>query len=454
MPNKGWSPSGNGQGLSELAQLVTAARRKPDEGEKPYTVVLRRVRETLLDRLTPADLTRPTDATRRVVAELARTQIRDYQNAAPIQGLATLHGEPENLVQRVLSDILGFGALDSYLRNPEVEEIIVNGANLWVIDERGKHAAPGVDLGGEDEVIALVNRLVATTGRQVNASYPILDAQLPDGSRVNATIAPVAHPSPAITIRRHRLIARTFEDLVRLGTLNRQAADLLTMAVQARLGILVAGGTATGKTNLINVVAGAFRPTERVVVIEDTRELQLPLKDVIYQVVRFANAEGKGEIDQQRLVQNALRMRADRIIVGEVRGPEVIDMLVAANTGHEGFLSSVHANSSNDALAKLLQLAHLSPDRVVSEKTLAQWIASAFQLVVFLKRDLKTNQRRVIEIAELTGGVEANNRILNQPVFTNTDGQLKRTPYPLHSAAWLSERGFDPTPFQPNGAAR
>lgn len=444
----------NGQGPTELAQLVSAARRKPVEGESPYAVVLKRVREIVVERFTPADLTRPNDQIRRAIADLARAQIHDYESAAPLQGLAPLDAETETLVQRVLSDILGFGALDSYLRDSDIEEIIVNGRELWVIDERGKHLAQGVDLGGEDTVVALINRLVATTGRQVNATYPILDAQLPDGSRINATISPIAYPSPAITIRRHRLVARTMDDLVRLGTLNVAAAEFLTAAVRARLGILVAGGTACGKTNLINVLAAAFRPQERVIVIEDTRELQLPLLDVIYQVVRYPNVEGKNEIHQQRLVQNALRMRADRIVVGEVRGPEVIDMLVAANTGHEGFLSSVHANSSLEALSKLIQLAHLAPDMTISEKTVAQWIASAFQIVVFLKRMHETNQRLVMEIGELNGGVEANNRILQQPIFTRVNGDLQRTPYPLHSAELLKERGVDPTAFQPNGGRR
>lgn len=444
----------DGQGPSELAQLVSAGRRKPVEGESPYTLILKQVREVVLERFTPADLSRPNEQLHRAVAELTRAQVRDYENAAPIQGLAHLDSDIETVVQRVLSDILGFGALDSYLRNPGIEEIIVNGCDLWIIDERGKHFAQGVDLGSEEEIVALINRLVATTGRQVNSTHPILDAQLPDGSRINATISPIAHPSPAVTIRRHRLVARKMDDLVRLGTVNDAAAQFLTAAVQARLGILVAGGTACGKTNLINVLAAAFRQQERVIVIEDTRELQLPLRDAIYQVVRYPNAEGRNEIHQQRLVQNALRMRADRIIVGEVRGPEVIDMLVAANTGHEGFLSSVHANSSLEALSKLIQLAHLAPDMTISEKTVAQWIASAFQLVVFLKRMHETNQRLVIEISELTGGVEADSQILQQPIFVRVNGELRRTPYPLHCAELLRERGIDPIPFQPNGGRR
>ncbi len=441
----------NNARTSELAQLVTASRRKPTNGESPYQIILNRVREIVVERYTPADLARPTELVRRTIGEITRAQIQDYQNAAPIQNLAPLEHDSEIIVQRVLSDLIGFGALDPLLHDAAIEEIIVNGRELWVIDERGKRMISDSDLGTEEETIGLINRLVAPTGRQVNATHPILDAQLPDGSRINATISPIAHPSPSVTIRRHRLVARAMNDLVRLGTLTQPAAEFLTAAAQARLGILVAGGTACGKTNLINVLAGAFRVQDRVIVIEDTRELQLPLQDVIYQVVRYANAEGTGELNQQRLVQNALRMRADRIIVGEVRGPEVIDMLVAANTGHEGFLSSVHANSSLDALTKLMQLSHLAPDMRIEEKTIAQWIASAFQIVVFLKRNNDTNQRLVTEILELTGGIEANNAILSQPIFSRVDGSLQRTIYPLHNAARLKERGVDATAFRPNG---
>lgn len=445
----------NGSGQpSELAQMVSAARRKPSNGESPYQILLQRVREIVVERFTPIELSRPNETVRRAIVELARAQIHEYQNAAPIQNLSPLEEDVEIVIQRLMSDLIGFGALDPLLHDATIEEIIINGHALWVIDERGKRQVQNAELGSEAETIALINRLVAPTGRQVNTTHPILDAQLPDGSRINATIAPIAHPSPAVTIRRHRLIARTMEDLVRLGTLTAQAAEFLQVAARARLGILVAGGTACGKTNLINVLAGAFEPRDRIIVIEDTRELQLPLQDVIYQVVRYPNAEGTGEIHQQRLVQNALRMRADRIIVGEVRGPEVIDMLVAANTGHEGFLSSVHANSSLDALTKLMQLAHLAPDLALAEKTVAQWIASAFQIVVYLKRSHETRQRFVTEILELTGGVEGEHAILSQPLFTRANGALERTMYPLHCAPRLKERGIDPTPFRPNAGGR
>jgi pilus assembly protein CpaF len=434
---------------SDLAQLVGASLRRPDAGENPYRVVLRQVRQRLAATSDPYELAHPTDATRAKVETLTRQIIADYRLAQPVQGLPVLDLPDEEIVRRVMSDVLGFGPLDPLLRDERIEEIIVNGSDIWVIDETGKHRVQ-TNAGDADGLIELINRLVATTGRQVNLANPILDAQLPDGSRLNATIAPVATPSPAMTIRRHRLVARQMQDLVQLESLTEAAAAFLNAAIQARLGILVAGGTSSGKTNFLNVLAGLFPETERVVVIEDTRELQLPIADVVYQTVRYANAEGTGEITQRRLVQNALRMRPDRIVVGEVRGAEALDMLLAANTGHEGFLSTVHANSAGQALTRLMQLTKLAPEgSLIDDKTVAEWITEAFHLVVFLRRDPASGKRRVEEIIELTGSVEQGNRILNQPVFARDNGALVRTPYPLARAERLRERGVDPMPFAP-----
>jgi len=432
-------------GLSDLALMVEAGQRRAEPA--PYQHILRQVREQVARAVNPAQLASPDEATREQVRGIAREVIARYRHTAPIQGLPPLGDEGE-VLSRLLSDILGFGPLDELLRDPSVEEIIINGTEgAFVIDEHGKRPVR-LDLGGPEDIIALVNRLVAPTGRQVTTTHPILDAQLPDGSRVNVTIAPVAQPSPLVTIRRHRLVARTIPDLVRLGTITEELGRFLTAAVRARLSILVAGGTATGKTNMVNVLAGLLPPEERVVVIEDTRELQIPLPDVAYLVVRPPNVEGKGAITQRRLVQNALRLRPDRIIVGEVRGAEAIDMLLAANTGHEGLICSVHANSCTEALRRLAQLCCLATDIGVPEKTVAEWIAGAFQLVIFLKLDAATGKRLVSEVVELTGQVEGTH-ILHQPIFQMADGRLVRTPYHLACAERMRERGVDPTPFQP-----
>ena len=438
-------------GLSDLALLVEAGQRRAKEELAPYDYILGLVRERVARQINPAQLADPDDATREQVRNIAREVIARYQRSAPIQGLPPL-GDEEEILSRLLSDILGFGPLDALLRDPSVEEIIINGvAGAFVIDEQGKRPV-SLDLGSEEDIVALVNRLVAPTGRQVTTTNPILDAQLPDGSRVNVTIAPVAQPSPLVTIRRHRLVARNIPDLVRLGTITEELGRFLAAAVKARLSILVAGGTATGKTNMVNVLAGLLSPAERVVVIEDTRELQIPLPDVAYLVVRPPNVEGKGAITQRRLVQNALRLRPDRIIVGEVRGAEAIDMLLAANTGHEGLICSVHANSCTEALRRLAQLCYLATDIGVPEKTIAEWIAGAFQLVIFLKLDVATGKRLVTEVVELTGQVEGTH-ILHQPIYRMVDGRLSRTPYHLACAERMRERGVDPTPFQPQAKA-
>ena len=440
-----------GNQSSELAQLVAAAQRRPEAGENAYRVVLRRVRERLTATPDRYELAHPTPATRQKVETLTRQMVAEYRLAQPVEGLPVIELADEKVVQCLLSYVLGFGPLDALLRDESLEEIIVNGTDIWIIGETGKQRVHA-EVGDPDNLVELINRLVASTGRQVNLANPILDAQLPDGSRLNATIAPVATPSPAMTIRRHRLVARQMQDLIALESLTESAAQFLTAAIQARLGILVAGGTSSGKTNFLNVLAGLFPAEERVVVIEDTRELQLPIADVVYQTVRYANAEGTGEIAQRRLVQNALRMRPDRIVIGEVRGAEALDMLLAANTGHEGFLSTVHANSAGQALTRLVQLTKLASEgSQIDEKTIAEWITEAFHIAVFLKRSPFSGKRRVEEIIELTGSVEQGNRILHQPIFARAADRsaLVRTPYPLARVDRLRDHGVDPAPFAP-----
>ena len=436
----------NTEDMSELARLVEEKRFKLREELDPYHRVLNQVRNRVAHEVNPAQLSNPDSSTRDQVKAIAREVITEYERVAVIQGLAPL-GDAQEMIGRLLRDILGFGVLDLFLHDPSIEEIIINGTeSFFVIDEHGKRAVTDVDLGSEEDIVALINRLVAPTGRQVNTTSPILDAYLPDGSRINATIAPVAQPSPLVTIRRHRLVARTVPDLVGRGTITQEMGDFLDAAVKARLSILVAGGTATGKTTMVNVLASLLAPSERVVVIEDTRELQLPIRDVAYLMVRQPNVEGKGAITQRRLVQNALRLRPDRIIVGEVRGAEAIDMLLAANTGHEGLICSVHANSCTEALRRLSQLGHLAVDIDLPERTVAEWIASAFQLVMFLKMEHATGRRLVTELVELTGQVEGS-QILHQPVYQRVDGALRRTPYQLACAKRMRERGVDPAPF-------
>jgi len=432
-------------GRSELAQLVEEGRQRGEEDA--YQLILKRARSIVAQQFSPAELGNPTDGVRERIGEIVHLLVDGWEHTAHLQNLPPLPAPAGVVEERILRDILGFGPLDPFLRDERVEEIIINGTDVFIIHQDGKQQVD-VDLGGPQDIIALVNRLVAPTGRQVTTTNPILDAMLPDGSRVNCTIAPIAFPSPLVTIRRHRLIARSLDDLVRLGTITRELADFLVAAVRSRLSILVTGGAASGKTNFLNVLGGLFYPDERVVVIEDTRELQLPLADVAYMVTRPATLDGLAAIDQRRLVQNALRQRPDRLVLGEVRGGEALDMLYAANSGQAGILCSVHANSSAHALRRLEQLACLATDVNVPSRTLVEWIAGAFQIIVFLSRVWGTTKRMVTEVLELTGQVEGSH-IVHQPLFEIEDGVLTRTPYHLACAGQLEAHGFDPRKFQP-----
>jgi pilus assembly protein CpaF len=439
---------------SRLAAAVDASSNRAGPGEKPYDVVLRRIRVKLDAFTNEFDLTHPSELLRERVERVVRGEIEAFNQQAVLNGSQPLKGDFQLLVNRMLNDILGLGFLTPLLADENIEEIIITGVDkIWVIREGGrKEPVPQQDL-DHDRLVDQINRLVAATSRQVNLASPIMDGSLPDGARINVVIAPVAVPSPSVTIRRHRLIARTLDDLLRLGTLNVPSAEFLKAAVQARLGILVAGGTGTGKTNFLNVLAGLFERSERIAVIEDTHELDLPLPDVQYMITRRGNAEGAAPITQRELVSNALRMRPDRIVVGEVRGAEALDMIMASNTGHEGFVTTVHANSAPQALKRVLQLCELSEEgKNVRQETLAEWIALAFQVVVFLRFDRTTGLRYVEEIFEVEGRVEGEGVIVHQAVFKREQGELVRVPLPLSPA--LTDRmklfGVDPQPFAPN----
>ena len=435
---------------SDLAAAVAASVRMPGAGENAYAVILRLTRDKLRVQLTPHERAQGDAQVRAVAERVIRATLTDYRQTAPLQNLPPIDLPDAEILRRILADVLGFGVLDTYLRDETIEEIIVNGDTMWTIGEGGKRRE-AIVMPTEMEMLDLINRLVGSSGRQVSLSSPRLDAQLPDGSRIKVVIAPCADPSPSITIRRHRLIARAIEDLIRLGSLDELAAQFLAAVIKARLGILVAGGTSSGKTNFLNVLSGLLPLDERILVIEDTHELELVVPDKQYLLTRTASAEGTGEVTMGDLVRDALRMRPDRIVIGEVRGAEALDMLLAANTGHEGFMATVHANSAAQALTRLAQLVQLAPQSgQLKEKTIAEWIAAAFQYVVFLRSDYVTKRRVVEEIIELTGAVESENRILHQPIFRRgAESALQRQPYPLAHLDRLRERGVDPTPFAP-----
>lgn len=301
----------------------------------------------------------------------------------------------------VVNEILGFGLLQDLLDNPEISEIMVNGASNVYVESHGVVSRVPRTFDSDDQLIAVINRMVRLTGRRIDQTSPMVDARLPDGSRLNAVLPPLAVDGPSVTIRKFTANHLTVSRLTELGSLSPEAAELLETAVEHRLNILVSGGTGTGKTTLLNVLSSFIDRDNRVITIEDAVELSLDLPNMIRLETRPANIEGVGQVTIRDLVRNALRMRPDRIVVGEVRGAEALDMLQAMNTGHEGSLSTLHANSPRDALSRLETMVLLGgvdlPLRAIREQ-----IGSAIDLIVQVARDV-TGARFVSSITEVVG---------------------------------------------------
>jgi pilus assembly protein CpaF len=336
------------------------------------------------------------------------------------------NAERHNIAKDVLYETLGLGPLEPLLADSDVNDILVNGARSVWVDRNGRLTETNIRFKDDTHLLHVINRIVARIGRRVDESSPIVDARLPDGSRVNAIIPPLAIDGPILSIRRFRPNPFKFSDLVEKATLTAAMAEFLQKSVKARLNILISGGTSAGKTTLLNVVSEQISDDERIVTIEDTAELRLQQRHVIRLESRPANIEGQGSVSQRDLVKNALRMRPDRIVVGEVRGPEALDMLQAMNTGHEGSLTTVHANSPRDALSRLETLVLLAGVEL-SQRSIREQIASAFDLVVQIKR-LSDGVRKVVSITEITGiqeGVISMQEIFDyQQVSTESDGTV------------------------------
>jgi pilus assembly protein CpaF len=307
--------------------------------------------------------------------------------------------ERRGLVESIGANILGLGPIEPFLSDPTVTEVMVNGADAIFVERAGRLELTDARFTTAEHVRQLIEKIVAAVGRRIDESSPLVDARLPDGSRVNAVIPPLAVDGPMLTIRKFAKTPLTVADLVQAETLTGEAVDFLQACVRGRKNILISGGTGSGKTTLLNVVSSFIPETERIVTIEDAVELRLDQRHVVRLEARPPNVEGKGVISIRDLVRNSLRMRPDRIVVGEVRGGEALDMLQAMNTGHEGSLSTLHANSPRDALARLETMVLMSgldlPARSIREQ-----IASALDLVVHLTR-MHDGSRRVSEIAEV-----------------------------------------------------
>jgi pilus assembly protein CpaF len=309
--------------------------------------------------------------------------------------------ERDTLVAQLGDEVLGYGPLERFLNDPTITEIMVNAGNPIYIERGGRLHKTDARFGSEARLRLVIERIVSAIGRRIDESSPMVDARLADGSRVNAIIPPLAIDGPALTIRKFAKTRLSLDDLVSFGTLSPDAGEFLTACVRGRLNIIISGGTGTGKTTLLNVLSSMIGNDERIVTIEDAAELQLDQEHLIRLESRPANLEGRGEVAIRDLVRNALRMRPDRIIVGEVRGAEAIDMLQAMNTGHEGSLSTLHANSPRDALSRIETMALMAgielPLKAIRDQT-----ASALDVVVHLSR-MRDGSRRVTQISEIVG---------------------------------------------------
>jgi pilus assembly protein CpaF len=318
------------------------------------------------------------------------------QTSAPLSA-----GERHRLVEEIIDDVVGLGPIERFLDDPTISEVMVNATDFIYVERNGVIEPTDARFVSTDHLRRVIERIVAQVGRRIDESSPMVDARLPDGSRVNAVIPPLAVDGPMLTIRKFSRDPLQVDDLIELGTLAPSVAELISASVRGGLNILVSGGTGTGKTTLLNVLSSFVPDTERVVTIEDAVELQLRQRHVIRLESRPANVEGKGEVTIRDLVRNSLRMRPDRIIVGEVRGAEALDMLQAMNTGHDGSISTVHANSPRDALSRLETMVLMAgfelPARAIREQ-----IASALHLIVHLQR-FRDGGRRVTQVSEVVG---------------------------------------------------
>jgi pilus assembly protein CpaF len=305
------------------------------------------------------------------------------------------------IVESVEDEMLGLGPIQQYLRDPDVSDILVNGAKEVYIERYGKLEKTETTFRDDQHVMQIIERIVSQIGRHIDESSPMVDARLHDGSRVNAIIPPLAIDGPTLSIRRFGVRTIEMQDLLSFGTLTEPMAELLQGIVRARINILISGGTGSGKTTLLNAMSAFIPHDERIVTIEDSAELQLLQPHVVRLETRPPNIEGRGTVTQRDLVRNALRMRPDRIILGEVRGDEAMDMMQAMNTGHDGSLTTLHANSTRDALTRLETLVLLAGHQI-PDKAIREHVASALEVLVHVSR-LSDGSRRVTNISEIVG---------------------------------------------------
>jgi pilus assembly protein CpaF len=359
-----------------------------------YAQLRTRVHQRLVEELAGNTDSAPADVIRQRIAELVGEVITE-------QGVTMSRQDRLRVVETLIHDVLGLGPLEDLLANPDIAEIMVNGPNQIYVEEKGKLLRSPVTFESTEQLMQVIDRIVSSIGRRVDESSPMVDARLKDGSRVNVIIPPLALRGPTVTIRKFSKEAFTIDDLIRFGTLTDEMAKFVRACVRGRLNVVVSGGTGSGKTTTLNVLSSFIPEDQRIVTIEDAAELQLAQEHVVTLEARPANVEGRGQVTIRDLVINALRMRPDRIVVGECRGGEALDMLQAMNTGHDGSLTTLHANNPHDAVSRLETMVLMSgaelPSRAIREQ-----IASAVNMIVQQSR-LRDGTRRIVSITEVLG---------------------------------------------------
>jgi pilus assembly protein CpaF len=382
---------------------------------------------------------------------LSREISRIVENLITEDATPLSAAERESLVVDILHETFGLGPIEPLLYDPDISDILVNRYNQVFIEKFGKLLKVDLNFRDDNHLLQIIDRIVSKIGRRVDESSPYVDARLPDGSRVNAIIPPLALDGPVLSIRRFGIDPLKMSDILVFGTLTQDMAKILEGLVKARLNILISGGTGSGKTTLLNILSEYIPGDERIITIEDSAELQLKQEHVVRLETRPPNIEGRGMVNQRDLVRNSLRMRPDRIIVGEVRGGEALDMLQAMNTGHDGSLSTLHSNTARDALSRLETMV-LMAGMDLPERAIREQISSAIHVVVHLSR-MADGSRKIVNISELTG--MEGTTIVMQDIFryerkgVDKEGRIVGEFAPTGVRPWFLEKfkisGFDIT---------
>ncbi|HPZ71992.1 MAG TPA: CpaF family protein, partial [Peptococcaceae bacterium] len=404
----------------EVKEGPSGVEKQAHSPEDPFQGLKQKIHQKVIEALDEESFRRPVPSDReekdfsaRVEELINRIMDREAEYLSRM--------ERQKIVTEIMDEVVGYGPIEPLIRDPEISEIMVNGPKQVFIERDGKLEKTGISFRDKEHVMHIIDKIVSPLGRRIDESMPMVDARLPDGSRVNAVIPPLSLIGPVITIRKFSREPLTIQDLIRFGTLTPQMATFLEACVKARLNIIISGGTGSGKTSTLNVLSSFIPANERIVTIEDAAELQLNQEHVITLESRPPNIEGKGEITIRDLVRNALRMRPERIVVGEVRSGEALDMLQAMNTGHDGSLTTVHANSPRDLLVRLETMVMMAGMELPA-KAIREQIASAFDLIIHQAR-LRDGSRKITHVTEVVGMEE--DKITLQDIFvykiTGTD---------------------------------